>query len=404
MSFWDRPREAWWRRALFQVHLWCGLTLGLYFVVVCLTGTIVVYKKEIERLQIPRLVHVEAVGERGSFAQMVRMVNDRYPDYRLVNAYLYQEPGISWSFRLQAPQGRVQTYVDPYAMRILGEDQYAEMFLQWVYDLHTDLLLGPLGLTLNGVGAYLLTAMCLTGIVVWWPGVRRWRKALKYAWGTGWKRQNYDVHRLTGIGSLALLIFIAVTGAYWSFTPQYEAALAWLTGGPARQLAPRVVPVEGAAPADLDAVLAVAMQTMPEGEARLFTFSSRPELPHSLHKLIPGDFRTQGDNVVYVHPQTAALAGVVYHRDLPLGVRLQRDMFGLHFGTFWGHPSRIVWLFVGLAPLVLFVSGVLMWWNRSLSKVFRRRRLQSAERPRPASSPTPASAPARRSIALRDST
>jgi len=47
-------------------------------------------------------------------------------------------------------------------------------------------------------------------------------------------------------------------------------------------------------------------------------------------------------------------------------------MFGLHFGTFWGHPSRIVWLLVGISPLILFVSGLLMWWNRSLSKVFRR--------------------------------
>jgi uncharacterized iron-regulated membrane protein len=51
---------------LFQVHLWSGLTLGLYFVFVCLTGSIIVYKKELERLQIPNLVHVQAVGRMGS--------------------------------------------------------------------------------------------------------------------------------------------------------------------------------------------------------------------------------------------------------------------------------------------------------------------------------------------------
>ena len=363
---------------MFQVHLWCGLTLGLYFVTVCLTGSLVVYKKELERLQIPGLIHVRAEGQRGSFQEMVRLVQERYPGYRLQNAYLYQEPGVSWSFRLQGKEGRVQVYVDPYAMRLLGEDAYRHKFLQWVYDLHTDLLMGNSGTKLNGWGALLLTLMCLTGLVVWWPGRRAWRKGFEYL-GTGsWKRRNYDIHKLTGVGTFALLLLIALTGAYWAFTPQYEQLFAWLTDGPSKRQAPRVTPVKGEPQANLDAVLAAAMRTIPEAEARLFTFSSRPEVPHSLHKLLPEDWRTQGDNVVYIDPQSAPIVRADSHRDLPLGVRLQRDRFGLHFGTFWGHTSRVVWTVVGFAPLLLFVSGVLMWWNRSVSKLLRRRRARAA--------------------------
>jgi uncharacterized iron-regulated membrane protein len=360
------------------VHFWCGLILGLYFVTVCLTGSLVVYKKELERQQIPELVHVEPNGDRGSFQEMVRLVRERYQGYRLQNAYLYQEPGISWSFRLQGKEGRVQTYVDPYTLRILGEDTYHNKFLQWVYDLHTDLLMGNRGTWINGWGALLLTLVCLSGLVVWWPGRRAWRKGFEYLNTASWKRKNYDVHKLTGITTFSVLILIALTGAYWAFTPQYESAFAWVTNGPSKRPAPRVTPVQGAPQADLDVVLAAAMRTMPEAEARLFTFSSRPELPHSLHKLLPDDWRTQGDNVVYIDPQTAQIVRADYHRDLPLGVRLQRDMFGLHFGTFWGHTSRVVWTIAGVAPLVLFVSGLLMWWNRSVSKVFRRRRERAA--------------------------
>jgi uncharacterized iron-regulated membrane protein len=266
-------------------------------------------------------------------------------------------------------------------MRILGQDEYQNMFLQWVYDLHTDLLMDDTGRKLNGWGAFLFTLMCVSGIVVWWPGRRSWRKGFEYLSTGRWKRKNYDIHKLTGLTSFAILILIAMTGAYWAFTPQYENVLAWLTNGPSKQLAPRVVPLEGVAPADLDVVLDVAMQTMPEGEARLFTFSSRPELPHTLLKMLPEDWRTQGDNAVYIHPQTAEVVRVVYHRDLPLGVRLQRDIFGLHYGTFWGHPTRVVWMLVGAAPLVLFVSGLLMWWNRSLSKKLRRLRQRAPVRP-----------------------
>lgn len=368
MSFLKQPRTVWWRKALFQFHLWGGLILGLYFAVVCLTGSIVVYKKELERLQIPRLVKVEPSNESGSFAAMVKLVERSYPGHQLQNAFLYEEPGVSWSFRLQGKQGRVQAYVDPYRVRLLGQDTYQDKFLQWVYDLHTDLLLGSTGSLLNGWGAFLLTAMCLSGIVVWWPGLRYWRKGFEWARGARWKRQNYDLHKLSGLGSFALLVLLAVTGAYWSFPKQYESFLAWATQSPSKQNPPTVVETPGKSRASLDQVLAAARAAIPGGEMTLFRFSNKSGVPHSLHKRLPGDWRTQGDNVAYVHPQSAEVVRVDYHRDLHLGVRLQRDIYGLHFGTFWGHPTRVLWIALGVVPLLLFVSGALMYWNRSLGK------------------------------------
>ncbi|WP_052290062.1 TonB-dependent receptor plug domain-containing protein [Scytonema millei] len=40
----------------------------------------------------------------------------------------------------------------------------------------------------------------------------------------------------------------------------------------------------------------------------------------------------------------------------------------LHYGTFWGLPSRILYVFVGLAPLILFVTGFVMWRYRYRGK------------------------------------
>lgn len=44
----------------------------------------------------------------------------------------------------------------------------------------------------------------------------------------------------------------------------------------------------------------------------------------------------------------------------------------LHFGTFGGVWSKALWVVLGLAPSVLFVTGSVMWWNRVLSKKWRR--------------------------------
>jgi uncharacterized iron-regulated membrane protein len=47
--------------------------------------------------------------------------------------------------------------------------------------------------------------------------------------------------------------------------------------------------------------------------------------------------------------------------------------FPLHAGDFLGTPSRIVWFIVGLSPIVLAVTGTVMWVVR-----FRRRRKRAA--------------------------
>ncbi|WP_298908692.1 PepSY domain-containing protein [uncultured Nostoc sp.] len=36
----------------------------------------------------------------------------------------------------------------------------------------------------------------------------------------------------------------------------------------------------------------------------------------------------------------------------------------LHYGTFGGLPTRILYVFVGLAPLILFITGFGMWRYR----------------------------------------
>jgi uncharacterized iron-regulated membrane protein len=41
----------------------------------------------------------------------------------------------------------------------------------------------------------------------------------------------------------------------------------------------------------------------------------------------------------------------------------------LHFGRWRGMPAlKAVWAILGLVPAVMFVTGVVMWWNRVLRR------------------------------------
>jgi uncharacterized iron-regulated membrane protein len=52
-----QPQRVWLRRATFQVHLWLGLALGIYVVVLSLSGSVLVYRNELDQyLATPRVV------------------------------------------------------------------------------------------------------------------------------------------------------------------------------------------------------------------------------------------------------------------------------------------------------------------------------------------------------------
>ncbi|MEH2120863.1 PepSY-associated TM helix domain-containing protein [Nostoc sp.] len=47
-----------------------------------------------------------------------------------------------------------------------------------------------------------------------------------------------------------------------------------------------------------------------------------------------------------------------------LGDKILNSFEPQHYGTFGGLPTRILYVFVGLAPLILFITGFVMWWDR----------------------------------------
>jgi uncharacterized iron-regulated membrane protein len=71
--------------------------------------------------------------------------------------------------------------------------------LGWLADLHDNLLAGLTGRTLNGIGAFLLVVMCATGAVIWWPGIKNWRRSMKIRPKARFARLNWDLHSAVGL-------------------------------------------------------------------------------------------------------------------------------------------------------------------------------------------------------------
>jgi uncharacterized iron-regulated membrane protein len=232
-------RSAWWRRALFQVHLWTGLGIGIYVVVVSLSGSAIVFRRELNKALCPRIIMVNPSGVRMTDAQLATTAQrafQRSPRPGMQNFRIEvhgsRAAGAAVEVWYVSDRGRIERLFDPYTGRELGDTVACEPALVWrLVALHADLLGGDTGRAINGVGGVLLVVMCATGAIIWWPGAKRWRRSLTLRWNVGGRRFTRDLHGVSGFWLFALILLWAVSGVYLAFPNVFYAAGNFLLGG-----------------------------------------------------------------------------------------------------------------------------------------------------------------------------
>jgi len=79
-----QPQKIWFRRALFQVHLWSGIAVGLYILMISMTGSVLVYRNELYRAATPEPIISKGPGARLTDDQLKEAATRLYLGYRVV--------------------------------------------------------------------------------------------------------------------------------------------------------------------------------------------------------------------------------------------------------------------------------------------------------------------------------
>jgi uncharacterized iron-regulated membrane protein len=95
--------------------------------------------------------------------------------------------------------------------------------IEWIVNLHENLLSGSTGRLVNGIGAISMTSLCLTGTVIWWPGIGRWRRSLTVNWRAHFARITWDLHSALGFWFLLFILVWGISGIYFSFPRPFDA-------------------------------------------------------------------------------------------------------------------------------------------------------------------------------------
>ena len=240
--YFRHPQALWLRKAVFQIHLWSGIAVGLYIVVISVSGSVLVYRSELRQTFEPEPRFVVVSGTRMSTEALTEAARRAYPDYRVSRVIERDDPSRAVTVTLDRGGKIRQMLFDPYSGADLGYRLPAPYRLTtWLLDLHDNLLYGDTGRAVNGVGAILMALLSITGAFIWWPGVQSWRRSLTIDLKANWRRLNWTVHNATGFWTLAFVFMWGITGIYLAFPQPFQAVADFIEPFDDTSFEPRVV-------------------------------------------------------------------------------------------------------------------------------------------------------------------
>jgi uncharacterized iron-regulated membrane protein len=211
----SRPQTSPLRKAIFQLHLWSGIGVGLYVLLVSVTGSILVYRNELYRAATRDAISVARSGPRLTDDALKLAAKRAYPSSTIISVSREQTLEEAATISLSVGMRRKDRLFNPYTGEDLGDAVPLGIWLvSKLLALHDDLLAGSRGRSVNGVGALMLVILAFTGIVVWWPGIKTWRRSLTLHRNVGWPRFTWDLHSMMGFWSLGFIVVFGLSGVY----------------------------------------------------------------------------------------------------------------------------------------------------------------------------------------------
>jgi uncharacterized iron-regulated membrane protein len=235
-----QPQGVWFRKALFQIHMWTGIGAGLYILAISLSGSAVVFRIETSRLVRQAPIVVDASGVRMTDERLTASAERAYPGWRVTKIWEPRRQHEAVDVWLERGGAVKQRLFDPYTGRDLARTIPVGLkVLDWVVDFHDNLLADRTGRLANGIGALFLLTLAATGLLIWWPGIASWRRSLTIRWSASGRRLTWDLHSAIGFWGAVLVFMWALTGVYLVFPEPFAAIVDVVTPPDDTDLTPR---------------------------------------------------------------------------------------------------------------------------------------------------------------------
>lgn len=346
------------RKKLYSWHKYLSLIMFLPIVLVTLTGSILVYKYEVDNILMPNVVSVKVKEERISFDKLTQKVNKAYPKYEIVGwliptaknhahrLYLIKHEQEEWD----------SIYINQYTGEILDEVKAHDSYLSdIIVELHANFLLEDKGVILTTIIGLIFCFISISGIFIhnkFWKNVFRLRldkKMLIYM---------SDIHRFIGVTTSPIILIISITGTYWGiasiFNEEQEKSSYIIN----KNIYNKNI--------SIDELYKKSQIEMKSFKVYYISYPFEKDKQISFYGKVNNQniLYNQYSNIVTFDKNTGKKINTYKISEAKFTDKFLNTFRKAHYG-YYSPFTKIIWFIIGLVPLVLGITGIYLWIKRS---------------------------------------
>jgi len=363
------------RKGLQFAHLWAGLILSIPFILIGLSGSIIIALNVISDHSAPS---APARGDMHSMTEILAVAQKAAPEgWPVATISMPASVGQSAAVQVALPPGRrpqgqnfvgLTVYVDPVSLKVLGteERRRAGPFMRNVTSMHIALMApGYYGLQTVGFMGIALVLFGISGLVLWWPRRGQWRFAFGIRHGArGW-RLNHDLHASIGFWSLIVFLIISISGVDLAFPVTFQSVVGNIlplqSGLTEVQLDPAVVAtIRDKNALTPDEVANLASASIPNSRVIQVQIPPRPDGVYMV-TLVPRPFDDAAPQISTFIGAGPEILDAVDPRNYSAGKQMLLWLRTLHYGHGLGEIWRGLVFLSGFLPLLFAITGFRMW-------------------------------------------
>lgn len=362
------------------VHQFIGLSLGAIFVLIGLSGAVLVYRETIDENLNSQLMLVEPKNQskilplKDIFEAAKRIIP---ADARVERITLPRNSTAAASVTYISETDDLDTYVyevfvDPYTsevkgqrLKIHGDDQFSQPIIAILMGFHWTLLLGANKAYFIGSIAIFVFLSVLAGYYLWLPTNGNWQMGMRIKWKATKQRIIFDIHRVVGFCIGSILLISLFTGVAMIFKPVTREIVGLVSPANIEIDFGKSNNFDNNLPIDLSKVVDIADKVFPEGRLHWVLLPTSPTGVYVVGKQSDNEPNvTKTYRNVGIDQYTGEITQIQDRNKFNFGSKFMEWLFPLHTGEFIGAYSRPLFVAVGLSPLILFLTGLLRWLSK----------------------------------------
>lgn len=363
----------------YKLHQHLGLWIGVLFVLLGITGSLLTFYPEIDAFITSGIKPTGQIIDKLSAQKIYDVLRQEYPERKgswRIELPMTKESAITARYYKPVETAHkkfapIMVTIDPVSYKVTSFRYWGNYPATWIYDLHYTLLGDEFGHNTVGVVGVVLLLSIIFGYLLWMPKWGRITKKMKPVIRSQKVKKIYDLHMIFGIYGGILLAVIALTGVILAY-PNISKKIA-LEILKFEQPMPtfRSMISKEKSEENLDRLIDKSKSVFPNGDIRWIETSGEDGREVTL-RLVNGNEPSKRfpQSYLKLHPLTGEILFQRNYHELPVGDKLWAWVHPLHNGEAFGFIGRIIVTLLGLFPLILMLTGVLRFIQKRKSKIF----------------------------------